>query len=293
MIGYARGVKLITDLNELPTYLESVQVSGSSTDLSIGLVPTMGYLHAGHASLLQRAKAENTLVVLTIFVNPSQFAPTDDLDKYPRNLEGDLELARQMGVDLVFAPSAAQMYPINFASSVIPKGAALPLEGERRPGHFAGVCTVVLKLFNLLRPTRAYFGEKDWQQLQVVRQMVRDLNVGVDIVACPTEREASGLARSSRNSYMSEIQRQQASIIFRALEQTRVAFAAGERGATTLLKVGLNVLALDPEIQLEYFSLVNEQLSPIAGVVLEPQQARVLLTARMFGVRLIDNVALV
>jgi pantoate--beta-alanine ligase len=282
-------VKLITDLNELPTYLEAVQTLGSST----GLVPTMGYLHAGHASLLRQAKTENTLVILTIFVNPSQFAPTDDLDKYPRNLEGDLELARQLGVDLVFAPTAAQMYPAGFASSVVPKGAALPLEGERRPGHFAGVCTVVLKLFNLLRPARAYFGEKDWQQLQVVRQMVRDLNVGVDIVACPTEREASGLARSSRNSYMSKNQREQAKLIYHALQQTRAAFAAGERDADTLLEVGLQVLGLDPEVQLEYFSLVNEQLAPLHGQILQPQQARLLLTARMFGVRLIDNMPLV
>jgi pantoate--beta-alanine ligase len=282
-------VKLITDLNELSNTLEGNQTPGSS----VGLVPTMGYLHAGHARLLERAGAENSLVFLSIFVNPSQFAPTEDLDKYPRNLEGDLELARQLGVDLVFAPSAAQMYPAGFASSVVAKGVALPLEGERRPGHFAGVCTVVLKLFNLLHPTRAYFGEKDWQQLQVVRQMVRDLHLGVQIVACPTEREASGLARSSRNSYMSESQRQQANIVYRALQQTRAAFAAGERDAERLLEAGLAVLRLDSEVQLEYFSLVNELLAPLQGTVQEPEKARLLLTARMFGVRLIDNMPLV
>ncbi|MBB6097030.1 pantoate--beta-alanine ligase [Deinobacterium chartae] len=260
----------------------------------VGLVPTMGYLHDGHASLIRRARAENDLVVVSVFVNPMQFGPSEDLARYPRDLERDTRIAEAAGAEVLFVPDATEMYPAGFASRLEVAGPALPLEGARRPGHFAGVATVVAKLFHLVRPNRAYFGEKDWQQLQVVRRLVEDLNFDLEVVGCPTQREASGLALSSRNTYLTEEQRQEASVLYRSLRAAQAAYRSGERQPQAIVAAGKALLAAAP-LELEYLQLVGPDLEDLeqTGELGDPRQARLLLAARMFGVRLIDNAPLV
>ena len=280
---------------------------------SIGLVPTMGALHAGHATLIEQARRENSVVVVSIFINPLQFGPGEDLSRYPRMPEQDRVTAQQAGADLIFHPDAATMYPADFASTVSVGSLSSALEGASRPGHFDGVATVVLKLFNLVRPDRAYFGEKDWQQLSVIRQMVRDLNVSVDVVGVPTVRvqggPADGLALSSRNSYLTAEWQTRAGVLSRALRSVQEAYAGGERHPAALLAAGQATLNSEPELQLDYLSLVDEGLQvwaqlPAGGTVPVSRQGlvtdgahnermfRLLIAARMFGVRLIDNMPL-
>ena len=291
----------------------------------VGLVPTMGALHSGHAQLIRRARAENAGVVLSLFVNPLQFGPSEDFERYPRDLEADLALAGAEGVDLVFAPSTAQMYPPGFATRVKVQGVSEGFDGAARPGHFDGVATVVLKLLNLVRPDRAYFGEKDWQQLAVVRRMVRDLDVPSKVVGVPTVRSAVsgevGLALSSRNTYFTPEQRRRAGVLFRALGAAQAAYALGERRAAALLAAAHAVLETEPDLSLEYLSLVDGDMHEVAGrlperdtadragvnneavesgSVSEPRLAevrlaeyRLLVAARLFGVRLIDNLPLI
>ena len=200
----------------------------------LGLVPTMGYLHDGHLSLVARAKAECSAVAVSIFVNPTQFGPNEDLARYPRDLPRDLGLLEAAGVDLVFAPQPAEVYPQGFDTVIEVRGVTDVLEGAVRPGHFAGVATVVAKLFNIVQPTRAYFGQKDAQQSVVIRKLVRDLNLPVEVIVAPTVREPDGLALSSRNSYLAPDQRAAAPAIYRALSAARDRFAAGERDAEAL-----------------------------------------------------------
>lgn len=257
----------------------------------VGFVPTMGYLHEGHGALIRRARSECGLVVVSVFVNPRQFGVNEDLSRYPRDLERDLRVAAEAGAALLFHPDVNTMYPPDYATTVTVGGVSEPLEGSSRPGHFGGVATVVLKLLNIVQPERAYFGEKDWQQLAVVRQMVRDLNVPVEIVGVPTVREASGLALSSRNSYLTPEQRERAAILFRALRAVQAAAASGERETERLRQAGLDVLRTEPEVQLDYLAVVGRDLRERERV--EPDAlARVLIAARMFGVRLIDNLPL-
>lgn len=257
----------------------------------VGLVPTMGYLHEGHAALIRRARAECDLVVVSVFVNPKQFGPAEDLARYPRDLERDLGVAGEAGADLLFHPDAAEMYPGGHATTVSVGGVSGPPEGHARPGHFDGVSTVVLKLLNIAQPERAYFGEKDWQQLAVVRRMVRDLDVPTEIVGVPTLREASGLALSSRNSYLTPEQRGRAAILVRALGAVQAAAGAGERDLARLRQAGLDVLAADPEVRLDYLTVVDGDMRERARVDDGPM-TRVLVAARMYGVRLIDNLPL-
>lgn len=257
----------------------------------VGLVPTMGYLHEGHAALIRRARAECDTVVLSVFVNPRQFGVNEDLSRYPRDLNRDLAVAEAAGADLLFHPDVATMYPVGYATTVAVGGVSEPLEGSSRPGHFDGVATVVLKLLNIVQPERAYFGEKDWQQLAVVRRMVRDLNVPVQIVGVPTVREPSGLALSSRNSYLTPEQQARAAILSRALQAVQAAAAAGERDTARLRQAGLAVLAEEPEIELDYLAVVDGDMREKAHVENDPL-TRVLVAARLFGVRLIDNVPL-
>ncbi|GBF04352.1 pantoate--beta-alanine ligase, panC [Deinococcus aerius] len=257
----------------------------------VGLVPTMGYLHEGHAALIRRARAECDAVVVSVFVNPRQFGANEDLGRYPRDLERDLHVAGEAGADLLFHPDVETMYPPGYASTVSVGGVSEPLEGTSRPGHFDGVATVVLKLFNLVQPHQAYFGEKDWQQLAVVRRMVRDLNVPVEIVGVPTVREASGLALSSRNAYLTPEQRGRAVILSRALRAVQEAAAAGGRDTASLRQAGLNVLTQDPEVDLDYLTVVDGDMHERGRVENDPM-TRVLVAARMFGVRLIDNLPL-
>lgn len=258
-----------------------------------GFVPTMGYLHEGHATLIRRARQDHPggRVVVSVFVNPMQFGPSEDLSRYPRNLDGDLQLAGQAGADILFQPDAAQMYPEGFSTRVSVSGISEPLDGAARPGHFTGVTTVVLKLLNMVRPDRAYFGEKDWQQLAVVRRMVADLNVPVQVVGVPTVRESSGLALSSRNSYLNEEQKARAAVLSQALRAVQGAFAAGERRTQALRQAGMNILAAESEVTPDYLSVVNSHLQETEFVTADPLN-RVLVAARMFGVRLIDNLPL-
>jgi pantoate--beta-alanine ligase len=257
---------------------------------TVGLVPTMGFLHEGHLSLVREARAKNDYVFVSIFVNPTQFGPNEDLSTYPRDMERDLALLRTEGVDYVFAPSPEEMYPDGFGTSVDVGDVALPLEGQARPGHFKGVATVVLKLFNVVQPTRAYFGRKDAQQLVVIRRMVRDLDVPVEIVAMPTVREPDGLAMSSRNAYLDPEQREAALVLHQALELAREMWTRGTRDTYQYEKRLAEVIEDEPLARLEYVAVVDPEtlrdLERIQG------RALVLVAARLGKTRLIDNVML-
>ncbi len=254
---------------------------------SYGFVPTMGYLHEGHLSLARRARAENEFVVVSIYVNPTQFAPTEDLSSYPRDLERDLALLRGEGVDLVFAPDDALMYPPGFQTYVTVEQATQGLEGASRPMHFRGVTTVVAKLFNLVQPTRAYFGQKDYQQSVVVRQMVADLNFNLEVVVCPTVREADGLAMSSRNKYLTPPQRQAATVLSRTLRHGLVLLDEGERNGRTLRAAMQGMIEAEPLARLDYISVAH----PITLQELEQVGDQAVLSTAVFigKTRLIDN----
>jgi len=255
-----------------------------------GLVPTMGFLHAGHISLVQRARAECASVAASIFVNPTQFGPNEDLAKYPRDLPRDLALLEAAGVDLVWTPTREVMYPTGFQTWVEVEGLTKGLEGEVRPGHFRGVATVVAKLFNAVGPDRAYFGQKDAQQAAVIRRMARDLDFPIEIVVCPTLREADGLAMSSRNIYLNPEERRAATVLFRALNEAQSAFARCERDAETLRRLMREIVNAEPLARLQYVSCANydtlEELETVAG--------RALLSMAVYvgKTRLIDNFVL-
>lgn len=261
----------------------------------IGVVPTMGSLHRGHQSLMQRARGECDRVVATIFVNPLQFGPGEDFAAYPRDLDGDLARCREAGVDAVFAPDTAAMYDPTFCSHVLVGAAAEGMEGALRPGHFSGVATVVARLFALVRPHRAYFGEKDAQQLAVVRRLARDLGFPVRVVPCAIVREADGLAMSSRNVYLGAADRRASTVLVQALRAAREAFRAGEHDRDRLLRVAADVLASEPRAALDYLELRSEgdlEALPPGPVV----GGRMLVAARFRDgvrpVRLLDNLSL-
>lgn len=258
---------------------------------SVGFVPTLGFLHEGHAHLIRRAKAENELVVVSVFVNPLQFGTNEDLELYPRNFDHDLAIAKEAGTNVMFHPSEEMMYPPGFSSKVTMTGVSQPLDGASRPGHFDGVATIVLKLLNLVRPDCAYFGEKDWQQLQVIRRMVTDFHLPYKIIGVPTVRDETGLALSSRNSYLNDEQRTRAAIISQTLSAVQAAYQAGERRTDQLRKAGLQQLQQEPEIHLDYLSIVNSELLE-EEIVSDDPMNRVLIAVKMFGVRLIDNMPL-
>jgi pantoate--beta-alanine ligase len=255
---------------------------------SIGLVPTMGYLHAGHRSLMDAAVAGSDVAAISIFVNPLQFAPTEDLSTYPRDLEHDLAMARDAGVQHVFHPSVDEMYPEPVATTVSVSGVSEPLEGASRPTHFAGVATVVAKLLSIAGPCRAYFGEKDFQQLAVVRKMARDLSLPVEVVGCPTVREADGLALSSRNVHLTPEERAAAPVLHRALLAGRAAIEAGERDADAVRATMHDVLKGQPLADVDYAEVVSASTfhvpHPLVG------ELRLLVAARFSKARLIDNV---
>ncbi|HSK65788.1 MAG TPA: pantoate--beta-alanine ligase [Anaerolineales bacterium] len=256
---------------------------------TVGLVPTMGYLHEGHLSLIRRAREENDHVVVSIFVNPTQFGPKEDLSRYPRDLERDLRLI-EPHTDLVWNPTAETMYPPGYQTWVEVEAMTRPLEGAMRPGHFRGVTTVVAKLFNGVQPQRAYFGQKDAQQAAVIRQMVRDLNFPIEIVVCPIVRESDGLAMSSRNVYLDPEQRKAATVLYKSLSAAKDAYESGERDAEKLRQVMKEVLASEPLAEVQYVSCADydtlEELSEIKG--------KALLSMAVFigKTRLIDNFVL-
>jgi len=254
----------------------------------LGFVPTMGYLHEGHLSLVRQAKSECASVAVSIFVNPAQFGPNEDLATYPVDLPRDQALLEREAVDLVWIPTREQMYPEGFQTWVTVEELIRPLEGEHRPGHFRGVATVVAKLFNAMQPDRAYFGQKDAQQLAVVRRMAQDLDFGVEVVACPTVREADGLAMSSRNARLNPKERQAAAVLYRALSAAQQANVSGEREAEALRRLMAEFLQDEPLARTQYVSVADpESLAELQGEV-----GLALLSMAVFlgKTRLIDNV---
>jgi pantoate--beta-alanine ligase len=251
----------------------------------VALVPTMGALHEGHRALLRAARGSAETVVMSLFVNPAQFGPGEDLARYPRDEAADVAIAGDEGADVVFAPGVETMYPADFASTVDPGRLAAELEGRSRPGHFRGVATVVTRLFGLVRPQRAYFGEKDYQQLVIVRGVARDLALGVDVVGVPTVRDADGLALSSRNRFLSAAERGRAATLFAGLDAARWAYAGGERDAARLEAAARSRLAVEPD----YLELRRRS---DLGAYEGSDPAILLVAARLGTTRLIDNVSL-
>ncbi len=259
---------------------------------TLGFVPTMGALHAGHASLLAAARAGNDHVAASIFVNPTQFGPNEDFAKYPRTWETDCALLEQAGVDLLFAPTPEEMYPRGFATAIDVGPVATRLDGVSRPGHFAGVATVVAKLFGIAEPDRAYFGQKDAAQIAVLRQLVRDLSMPVELVVCPTVREADGLALSSRNRYLSAAERAEALALSQALRAAERLFEDGERRAEPLLAAAHAVLSETPGVRLDYLALVDPHTLEDIEVIAPTYSALLAVASWVGTTRLIDNVVL-
>lgn len=297
-VHLTRRVQTVKRVAALVSWLQ--QRWGEISGNTVGFVPTMGALHRGHASLIERARRENAWVVVSIFVNPLQFGPMEDLDRYPRTLEADLALCESLGVDLVFVPSAVELYGTRLGDrpgtderlcQVVPPLAMTEvLCGRSRPGHFQGVATVVTKLLSLVRPDRAYFGQKDAQQVAIIRRLVRDLNLPGEIVTCPIVREPSGLALSSRNQYLSIQEQEQAAVLARGLDQARRCFSTGERSSVTLVQVVKKELNTADLVQLEYVELVHPMTLETLDSV---EQDGLLAVAGWVGqTRLIDNVLL-
>ncbi len=256
----------------------------------LGFVPTMGALHEGHLSLVRAAKARCDVVAASIFVNPTQFGPNEDFSKYPRSFERDRTLLENEGVELLFVPSVEEMYPEGAVTFVTVEGLSERLCGKSRPGHFRGVTTVVSKLFHITQPNIAFFGQKDAAQVAIIQRMVRDLNLGVEIVACPIVRETDGLAMSSRNAYLSPQQRNTALVLSRSLAQAKKLFEQGERRTAKLGGAGKQVFAEEPSVRLDYFEIVNpDTLEPVEHIG-DPALAAV--AAFVGGTRLIDNILL-
>ncbi|MCX5616345.1 pantoate--beta-alanine ligase [Bombella sp. TMW 2.2559] len=257
---------------------------------TVGFVPTMGFLHEGHLSLVRRARKENEAVIVSLFVNPIQFGSPDDLANYPRALERDIALLKEEGVACVFTPEAAEFYPQGFATQVDVGGVALELEGPSRPGHFAGVATVLTKFFNIVQPQRAYFGQKDAQQCAVVQRFVQDLNIPVEVITLPTWREDDGLAGSSRNSRLTGGERRRAPVLHQALCRARDLVQAGERRRAVLEGAMRDVLVKASLTEIDYVTVVNPETFQTQDMV--PENALALLAVRLGAVRLIDNLPL-
>jgi pantoate--beta-alanine ligase len=277
-------VKAVATIAELRSRLDGDRAAGRT----VGFVPTMGYLHDGHASLMRQARDETDVVVASIFVNPLQFGAGEDLDAYPRDLDRDTRLAEAAGVDLLFVPGGEEMYAEPVLTTVSVAQLSEPLEGASRPTHFAGVATVVAKLFAIVGPCRAYFGEKDFQQLAVVRRMVRDLSFPVEVVGCRTARELDGLAQSSRNTYLTRAEREAAPVVYRALRAGVASILAGDRDPASVRSLVAQIIEAEPLARLDYAEVVDADSfrvpDPLAGNLR-------LLTAVRFGrARLIDNV---
>ncbi|AZR74656.1 pantoate--beta-alanine ligase [Anoxybacter fermentans] len=257
---------------------------------TIGFVPTMGYLHKGHLSLMERAKKENDLVVVSIFVNPTQFGPNEDYATYPRDLERDAKLAESVGVDIIFVPEVDEMYPENFQSYVEVTELTQNLCGAKRPGHFRGVCTVVTKLFNIVQPDRAYFGQKDAQQAIIIKRMVKDLDFPIEIITCPIVREEDGLAMSSRNTYLNPEERKAALVLNRSLKKAKEMIEGGERDAALIQAAMIEMIEKEPLAKIDYVSIVSTTtLKPVQRL-----SGPILIALAVFigKTRLIDNIML-
>lgn len=277
-------MQIIVDLQKMQTLALQARAVGKT----IVFVPTMGYLHQGHLSLLEEGRRRGDVLVLSIFVNPTQFGPHEDLDRYPRNFAGDEELARQAGVDWLFFPNSLDIYPPGYATTVNVAGRLTDiLEGASRPGHFQGVATVVAKLFNLVQPHLALFGQKDFQQLAVIRRMTTDLNLPVEIVAMPIVREVDGLAMSSRNVYLSADERRQALAISAVLRQAAAAVAGGERSSEVLLRMAAARLTQEPDLRIDYLKICRA--ATLEDVAQVESDSVFLVAVKVGQTRLIDN----
>ena len=276
-------MKIAATVEEIRSAVKAWKKEG----LSVGFVPTMGYLHEGHQSLMQKAVSENDRVVVSIFVNPMQFGPSEDLESYPRDLEKDASLCEASGVDLIFHPEPKEMYHSDFSSFVEMHGPTESPCGESRPAHFRGVCTVVTKLFNIVQPDCAYFGQKDAQQLAVIQQMVRDLNLDVTVIGCPIIREADGLAKSSRNSYLSADERKAALVLSQALEVAKQLLANGEQNAAKIRNAISETIQAEPLAKVDYVELVDARTLQQVDSVERP--VLVALAVYIGKTRLIDN----
>ena len=272
---------------ELLTTVSDMVAARDQAQRPLGLLPTMGFLHDGHMVVVDQALRENTTVVVSIFVNPTQFGPAEDFAAYPRDMERDLGLLKERGVHMVFAPPVEEMYPDGYSTYLDVQGITDRLEGKRRPSHFTGVATVVTKLFTIVRPDRSYWGQKDGQQVAVIKRMNRDLNLGVDIVVVPTVREPDGLAMSSRNAYLTEEARRAAPVLYRALSHVRDLWERGQRDAETLRQEMVRMIGAEPLARLDYASVSDsvtlEELATVDG------QAMVSVAAWFGKARLIDN----
>ena len=256
----------------------------------VGLVPTMGYLHEGHLSLVKQARTENPSVVVSIFVNPTQFGPQEDLNTYPRNLQRDLAMLEKKETDVVFVPAAAEMYPPGFSSWVEVDKVTERLEGASRPGHFRGVTTVVAKLFNIVQPNRAYFGQKDAQQAIVIKKMTLDLDMNLEVITLPTVREPDGLAMSSRNTHLNPEQRQAATVLYQALSLARESWSQGEKDAEHLRQQMIALIQKQPLANIDYVSIADPETLDELDTVRPP--ALVSMAVKIGSTRLIDNVVL-
>jgi pantoate--beta-alanine ligase len=279
-------MKIIESPEEMRRYSRSVRRDGKR----LGFVPTMGALHAGHLSLVKTARSQSNCVAASIFVNPLQFGANEDFGKYPRTFERDCQLLEAEKVDVLFAPKVETMYPPGAKTIVEVQGLSERLDGRSRPGHFKGVTTVVAKLFNIVQPDLAFFGQKDAAQVAIIRRMVRDLNMDVQIVVCPIVREADGLAMSSRNAYLDPQQRKQALVLYRALTRVHFLVDKGERDVTVLVEAGKQVISEEPGARLDYLGIVDpETLEPVGDL---KRGALVAVAAWVGATRLIDNIAL-
>jgi len=279
-------MKIIEDIIEMQRYVTQLRWEGKI----IGFVPTMGALHKGHLSLMEHAKNESDHVVVSIFVNPAQFGPKEDYKEYPRDMEGDTEKIAYVGVDTLFTPSVSAIYPEGYRTYIEVKDLSDVRCGRARPGHLRGVATVVLKLFNIVKPHKAFFGQKDFQQTVIIKKMVEDLNSDVDVVVLPTVREEDGLAMSSRNQYLGPEERKSATVLYRSLEDARLLFNKGERSAELLRYTIIKIFKSEPSVLLEYVAIVNPKT---LEEVKEAEEGTVIaLAARIGKTRLIDNIVL-
>lgn len=268
-------------------WMKQAAAEARASDRILGLVPTMGALHEGHLSLVREARKQCSPVVVSIFVNPKQFGPSEDFQKYPRAFEADRTAIEKLGVDYLFAPTAEEMYPPGFRTSVAVEGLGGRLEGRSRPGHFQGVTTVVLKLFEIVQPRLAFFGRKDAQQVRVIRQMASDLNLYPEIVTCPIVRESDGLALSSRNAYLKNGERRAATVLYRALDALRREILAGQRSAAPLLASMKQIVESERDVSLDYAEIVDaDTFEPVVAC---RKACYALVAARVGATRLIDN----
>jgi pantoate--beta-alanine ligase len=279
-------MRVFNTIDELKSIIKAQKKEGKS----IGFVPTMGYLHEGHLSLARRSVAENEFTVLSVFVNPAQFGPNEDYDSYPRDIEGDAQKAESAGVDVLFSPSVTEMYPKGYNTFVEVFGITEKLCGKSRPGHFRGVCTVVLKLFNLVEADRAYFGQKDAQQAAVIRKMAKELNINTQIIACPIVREDDGLAMSSRNVYLKPAERKSALILSKTLEKAEEMFRNGERNAAVIKQFMIESIQSESLAEIDYVEVVHPE--SLEDIDIIDDKALAALAVKFGATRLIDNTIL-